>query len=106
MRELDTIRKDHEDSSNVLSLDSLKLDMKANDVTVNGEMERLIRDKKITAVMATSMMNDANYAYDVAKNLIQMGESLFAGGNLDMNEAVRSVALTEDEVAEILDDNK
>ena len=106
MRELNTIRKDNEDSANVLSLDSLKLDMKANDVTVNGEMERLIRDKKITAVMATSMMNDANYAYGVAKNLIQMGESLFASGNLDMNEAVRSVALNDDEVAEILEDNK
>lgn len=106
MRELDTIRNDDEDSSNILSLDSLKLDMKANDVTVNGEMERLIRDNKITAVMATSMMNDANYAYDVAKNLIQMGESLFASGNLDMNEAVRSVALNDDEVDEILDENK
>lgn len=106
MRELDNIRNDDEDSSNILSLDSLKLDMKANDVTVNGEMERLIRDKKITAVMATSMMNDANYAYDVAKNLIQMGESLFASGNLDMNDAVRSVALSDDEVAEILEENK
>ncbi|WP_415891771.1 Na/Pi cotransporter family protein [Neptuniibacter sp. PT8_73] len=106
MRELDNIRNDDEDASNILSLDNLKLDMKANDVTVNGEMERLIRDKKITAVMATSMMNDANYAYGVAKNLIQMGESLFASGNLDMNEAVRSVALNDDEVAEILEDNK
>lgn len=106
MRELDNIRNDDEDSSNILSLDNLKLDMKANDVTVNGEMERLIRDKKITAVMATSMMNDANYAYGVAKNLIQMGESLFASGNLDMNEAVRSVALNDDEVAEILEENK
>ncbi|WP_415888441.1 Na/Pi cotransporter family protein [Neptuniibacter sp. SY11_33] len=106
MRELDNIRNDDEDASNILSLDNLKLDMKANDVTVNGEMERLIRDKKITAIMATSMMNDANYAYGVAKNLIQMGESLFASGNLDMNEAVRSVALSDDEVAEILEDNK
>ncbi|WP_415906659.1 Na/Pi cotransporter family protein [Neptuniibacter sp. QD72_48] len=106
MRELDNIRNDDEDASNILSLDNLKLDMKTNDVTVNGEMERLIRDKKITAVMATSMMNDANYAYGVAKNLIQMGESLFASGNLDMNEAVRSVALNDDEVAEILEDNK
>lgn len=106
MRELENIRNDDGDSLNVLSLDSLKLDMKANDTTANGDMEALIRDNKITAVMATSMMNDSNYAYDVAKNLIQMGESLFASGDLDMNDAVRSVALTEDEVAEILDDNK
>ena len=104
MRELDNIRNDNEDSLNILSLDSLKFDMKKNDVTVNGDMEKLIRDKKITAVMATSMMNDANYANDVAKNLIQMGESLFASGNLDMNEALRSVSLTEDEMGEIADD--
>ena len=89
------------DSLNILSLDSLKFDMQKNDVTVNGDMEKLIRDKKITAVMATSMMNDANYANDVAKNLIQMGESLFASGNLDMNEALRSVSLTEEEMGEI-----
>ena len=105
MRELDNIRNDNEGSLNILSLDSLKFDMKKNDVTVNGDMEKLIRDKKITAVMATSMMNDANYANDVAKNLIQMGASLFASGNLDMNEALRSVSLTEEEMGEI-EDNK
>lgn len=104
MRELDNIRNDNEGSLNILSLDSLKFDMQKNDVTVNGDMEKLIRDKKITAVMATSMMNDANYANDVAKNLIQMGESLFASGNLDMNEALRSVSLTEEEMGEIAND--
>ena len=106
MRELDNIRNDDEDSLNILSLDGLKLDMKKNDVTVNGDMEKLIRDNKITAVMATSMMNDANYANDVAKNLIQMGESLFASGDLDMNEALRSVSLTEDEMSKIVGEKK
>lgn len=106
MRELDNIRNDDEDSLSVLSLDSLKLDMRKNDATVNGDMEKLIRANKITALMATSMMNDANYAYGVAKNLIQMGESLFAGGDLGMKEALRSVSLTEDEVDEIVGDKK
>ena len=36
--------------------------------------------------MATSLMNDATYAYDVAKNLVQMGEVLFATGDTALKE--------------------
>ena len=51
--------------------------------------------------MATSFMNDATYAYDVAKNLIQMGEVLFSSGDLAMKQVEREVALSEDELAEV-----
>ncbi len=51
--------------------------------------------------MATSLMNDATYAYDVAKNLVQLGRVLFATGDLAMRQAEEDVALTEEEIEEV-----
>ena len=87
----------------ILSLDNLKLEMKLNDTTSNGMLEILIHENRISADMATSLMNDTSYAHDVIKNLLQMGEVLFATGDLDMKAVERSIALDEDEMQEILD---
>ena len=104
MRNLAIVREESDDPAMILSLDSLKLEMEENDTTVNGMLESLIRDEKISAQMATSLMNDANYAYDVTKNLIQMGEVLFATTDYDMKLAEREVALTDEELAEIINE--
>lgn len=106
MRSLAQIREHGDDPAMIMSLDSLKLEMAQGDITVNGMLEKLIRDKKITANMATSLMNDATYATDVAKNLIQMGETLFAIGDYDLKEAERTIALTDTELKDILNDTQ
>ena len=87
----------------ILSLDTLKLEMELSDTTANGMLETLIHENRISAEMATSLMNDTSYAYGISKNLIQMGEVLFATGDLDMKIAERSLALDEDEMQQILD---
>lgn len=104
MRNLALVREESDDPGMILSLDNLKLEMEENDTTVNGMLESLIRDEKISAQMATSLMNDANYAYDVTKNLIRMGEALFATSDYDMKLAERDVALTDDELADIINE--
>jgi phosphate:Na+ symporter len=76
--------------------------MKENDSTVNGMLETLIRENKITPLMATSLMNDASYAYHVTNNLVQMGEVLFATGSQSMKDAERLIALDDDDVTEAL----
>ena len=101
LRRLGEAREEGEDPSIVLSLDTLKLDMEHNDSTRNGRLEALIRENKITPRMATSLMNDAAYAYDVARNLIQMGEALFTTGDLAMRGAERNIALTKEEIGEV-----
>ncbi|HXK56261.1 MAG TPA: Na/Pi symporter, partial [Gammaproteobacteria bacterium] len=78
LRQLAEARDEPDDPTSVLSLDTIKLEMEENDSTANGILEVLIRENRITAQMATSLMNDSAYAYDVAKNLVQMGEVLFA----------------------------
>lgn len=91
------------DGGDILALDNLKLEMELNDSTMNGTLEKLIRDKSITPEMSTSLMNDSSYAFDVTKDLIQMGEVLFARGDLEMKNIERSLALNEDELDEVIE---
>ncbi len=106
MRELDKVRNKGDDPAEILSLSNLKLDMKMNDSTANGTLEQLIRDNKISAKMATSLMNDSAYAYEMAKNLIQMGEILFSTSDPEMKNTEKDIALTAEEIADIAaDDN-
>ena len=64
------------------------------DVRINS----LIRQDEIDAPMSISLMNDAGYAFDMAKNLLAMGEILFASGDRGLREAERSVTLNEADV--------
>jgi len=101
LRRLGEVRGAGEDPSAALSFDTLKVEMEEEDTTRNGVLEALIRDKQITPAMATSLMNDAGYAYDVAKNLVQLGEVLFTTRDPAMKQAERGVALTEDEIEDV-----
>ena len=100
LRRIGEVRQS-EDEVTVLSFDSLRVEMEDEDSTRNGTLEALIREKKISADMATSLMNDAAYAYDVAKNLVQLGELLFSPGDLALRQAEQDVALTEEEIEEV-----
>ena len=102
LRRLAEAKEERDDPTAVLSLDTIKLEMEENDSTANGILEVLIRENSITAEMATSLMNDSAYAYDVAKNLVQMGEVLLASGDQELKEVGRSIALDEDEVEEVM----
>ncbi|MES9872585.1 MAG: Na/Pi symporter [Candidatus Sedimenticola sp. 6PFRAG7] len=101
MRRLGEVRQEGSDPTSILSLDVMKLEMEENDSTVNGVLEALIREEKITPLMATSLMNDSAYAYDVTKNLVQMGEVLFSTGDQAMKDAERIIALDDEDVAEV-----
>ncbi|MBL3590848.1 MAG: Na/Pi cotransporter family protein [gamma proteobacterium endosymbiont of Lamellibrachia anaximandri] len=103
LRRLRVVQQEGDDPTSVLSLDIMKVEMEENDTTVNGTLESLIRDENITPHMATSLMNDAAYAYDVTKNLVQMGEVLFATGMQSMKEAERLIALDDEDIAEVLE---
>jgi phosphate:Na+ symporter len=76
--------------------------MKKHDATVNGVIDKLIREDLISAEMATSLMNDSSYAYDVARNLIDMGTILFGEHDPMISDAERAVALDEDDIEELV----
>ncbi|SEH05932.1 Na+/Pi-cotransporter [Candidatus Venteria ishoeyi] len=90
----------------VLELDTMKLKIESDDTTANGTLEKLIHEDKISAEMATSLMNDTSYAQNMTKKLITMGEVLFATGDIEMKTLERSLALDTDEVQKVLDSQK
>lgn len=97
LRELTTLR-DAGEAADLVALDGLRLQMEENDVTLNGDLDRLIREGRITAPMATSLMNDSTYSYDVAKNLIAAGAGLFGPHDLGMRQAAEDIELDDEEL--------
>jgi len=106
LRKLSEIRLHGDDSVIVLSLDAIKMTMKEDDRLLNGTLDKLIRKNLISAPMATSLMNDSSYAYDIAKNLVKMGEILLSTGEMGMRSAERSLTLEADEVEEVFQDTQ
>jgi len=104
LREILEIESSEDRELALLSLDSVKVNIEANDILVNGNLDRLIRDNRISAEMATSLMNDNAYAYDIADNLIDMARLLYAPGESDLRAAEESLVLDMDEIEEVLKD--
>jgi phosphate:Na+ symporter len=98
LRGLENIRKQGGESEAILSLDGLKVDMKTNDKQLIVRLDDLIRKNQISAQMATSLINDSNYAYEVTKNLVKMGEVLFSASTQGVKAAERSLVLEAHEV--------
>lgn len=86
----------------MLSLDSLKREIKEQTGELDTRLNTLIREDRISVPMSISLMNDSGYAYDVAKDLLKMGEILFSRGESRLREAERSISLDESEVEEAL----
>ncbi len=106
LRQLDVVRKQDDESSVSLSLDSIKIGMKQHDRDLNARLSTLIRDHLITAPMSISLMNDSGYAYHVTKNLVKMGDVLFSSSESQLREAERSVSLDEGELEELLQETQ
>ncbi|MCG8016122.1 MAG: Na/Pi cotransporter family protein [Candidatus Thiodiazotropha sp. 'RUGA'] len=102
LSELAAAKDDEEDETSLLSLDSVQLVLEESDVIANGELDRLIRDNAISAEMATSLMNDSAYAYDVAGNLIDMARVLFGPMQKELRDAESELMLSEEELDEII----
>ena len=52
--------------------------MEEEDIIANGTLDGLIREQRITPDMATSLMNDSAFSYDIQNNLINAAEIVFA----------------------------
>ncbi len=102
LRHISIAQEGQGDPATLLSLDAIKLEMEENDSTSNGMLDTLIREDRITAQMATSLMNDSAYVYDVTKNLVQMGGTLFAASDFVMKEAEREISLDVEDIEEIM----
>jgi phosphate:Na+ symporter len=77
---IDTLEKlkEHVDDLDVItSIELLKEGIKGLDSIKNSRIDTLIRENKIDSKMATSLINDSAFAYDVSQKLIQVATILW-----------------------------
>ena len=88
-------------------LERMKLVLEEQDIVSNGTLDKLIREQRISSDMATSLMNDSRFAYDVQAGLISAAETVLAGmvhrsQELSDAELDRELTLKRDEILDRL----
>ena len=96
LRNINIIATTNEDDVILLLLSKAKVDAQKYDILANGTLDNLIRQGLVTNEMATSLMNDSAYAYDIRRNLISMAEITFSTIDEEMS-------MNSDDVKSILD---
>jgi phosphate:Na+ symporter len=85
-----------------LWLDQERITVENNAKNTNGIIESLIRDRKLNAIMATSFLNDSNYAYSAMRDLLGAARAYYIESEDAMIEVERILALEDDELDELV----
>jgi phosphate:Na+ symporter len=104
MRDIEVVRTTSIDSRTILPLDRLKLEIEEKTRQFNEGLDTLIREERIDVRTATSLMNDISYCRDICWDLVEAGSILFSESPPDDMDAIRSIALGEHEIAEMMAD--
>jgi len=89
---------DTDDSRTVVpTLEAMKVGIIKADQQFFIDIDQHIREKHITGVMATSLMNDNSYTNNIANNLLEIGSILFKSRDSGMHELEQSLMLDEQE---------
>jgi phosphate:Na+ symporter len=90
-------------------LEQLKQAIEEQDIIGNGTLDKLIREQLISSDMATSLMNDSTYAYNVQSNLIAAAETILSAMIGDWQRAepleeelASGIAIKRDEILDLL----
>ncbi len=90
----------------LLSLDHIRIEIQDMSKALDDRLEGLIRTHRITADMATSLMNDSNYAFSAANALLNTGYALYAPEKPGQREAERAIRLDREEIDQVLADEE
>ncbi|MEA3314632.1 MAG: Na/Pi symporter [Campylobacterota bacterium] len=77
LNRINNIRHQENDIDSLTKIELLKVDIKDIDMVENGVIDKLIRDNSITTKMATSLINDSTFAYNISKKLIEIASVLW-----------------------------
>ncbi len=100
---LEAVRQGESQDTGILSLDELKLELKAFDKKQSKRLYQLIRENRITPEMGTSLINDSGYVNVIRASLVAMATTLFVSDRRELTRAERRLALDETEIEEVLD---
>ncbi|MBF0255194.1 MAG: Na/Pi cotransporter family protein [Gammaproteobacteria bacterium] len=102
VRELIRIQRQEDPNTALLDLDPVKISLRETKQQINQELSDLIRSGSITPEMASSLMNDTAYFYDVGANLISSAEALFVTPERDATSAARGIALDDHQLGQLM----
>ncbi len=85
LREIYYTRKDETPQVHLERLEKLKEKADKSDVLIDGTLDKLIREQKISSVMATSLANDSNTVAEITKKLIETAELLYINSDTLLN---------------------
>ena len=102
LRDIDVVRTADAGSRSVLPLDSLKLEIEEKTRQFSHGLDALIREHAIDVRTATSLMNDISYCKETCWDLVEAGAVLFSEHDPDDTEAIRSIALGDHEIVEMM----
>ena len=85
----------------VLELDELKALRQVAHLELNSRITEVLQDNQITPAMATSLLNDFNYADETSNNLIDIAQALMASHADLIAEAAQEVILDEEEIEKV-----
>ena len=105
LRDIETARNAQGPSRSVLPLDQIKLEIEEKTREFSHGLDKLIRKEQIDVQIATSLMNDISYCKEICWDLVEAGSVLFSAYDLEEETALRSVALGEDDIIEIMEDS-
>lgn len=77
LREIYVTQKDTNPESHLIRLEALKEKAIQSDLLLDGTLDKLIREKKISSTMATSLLNDSDIVANLIKRLIDTTELLY-----------------------------
>ncbi len=100
LRDINSLSSIKEQHEIVLVLSKAKVHSQKYDMLANGRLDNLIRENLITAEMATSLMNDSTYVYDISKSLIDMAEVIFVDASIANN-----ILVDDDDINDLLNKN-
>jgi len=103
LRNINIIAYSDEADVILLLLSKAKVHTEKYDILANGTLDNLIRQGLITNEMATSLMNDSAYAYDISKNLIAMAEITFTDRNNNIGSLNEEMAMNDEDIEAILE---
>ena len=108
IKELEQIRAllESEQDDILLLLDTVKVDLKEMENTVNTDITVLLQQDLVSPKMATSLINDSRYAFSIANNLIAMASTLYAMYDKEHLKVEREVLLDKADVEDIVSEGQ
>lgn len=102
LRDINIIATTDEEDVILLLLSKIRINTQKYDILSNGKLDELIRNKLITNQMATSLMNDSVYVYNIRSKLSNVAETLFVKKG-HFKELSHEMQITQSEVESLLE---